>query len=106
MKYLLLLMLPGIFVLAAPVAHANPTLHPVGTKGDRSLANVRYDIETYSSGYALSMPDDAPVTICEGLRQGMTETHVVSLAENSGFPHLVAQAAVFSSEFHFCPEYY
>jgi hypothetical protein len=105
-KHLLLLILPGIFVLAAPVAHANPILHPVGRSGDHSVANVRIDISTIDDRYAYSMPDDAPSTICEGLRQGLGETHVVSIAENSGFPHLVAQAAVFSSEFHFCPEYY
>lgn len=105
MKRLLPLLFGALILAGAPPAQAD-TFYPVGSKGDRSVGEVRYDVSIINSTYAMSMPDDMPTVTCSALRQGAGETNLVSMGETSGIPHRVSQVTVFSSEFHFCPEYY
>jgi hypothetical protein len=104
-RALLFAALAGIPIALAAPASANPILHPVGSPGDRSVANVRVDVSTIDDRYAYAVSDDMPTLICARLRAGYGETRLVSAAEES-LPHLVAQVTVYSSEFHFCPEFY
>jgi hypothetical protein len=82
------------------------TFYPSGNKGDMSVSEVRYDVSTVNSRYATTMPDDMPQVTCGALRRGASEASIASMGTSSGIPADVVRILVFSSEWHFCPEYY
>ncbi|BBZ40155.1 hypothetical protein [Mycobacterium conspicuum] len=92
-------------VALAPQANAT-TFYPSGAKGDHSVAEVRYDLAQVDAAWEQAMPDEIPAEICRWLHQGKGETAVIADAEEVGLPPAVAHIAVYSSEWHFCPEYY
>lgn len=95
----------GALLGTAPVAEAD-TFYPSGSKGDMSTANVRVDVQTVSPSYGAAMPDEMPLVICRGLRRGEGEANSVAMGVEAGIPRGVALVVVYSSEWHFCPEFY